>query len=330
MASAAPLRAQFSWQPHSVQTTSDFRGLSVVDRNVIWASGTQGTFIRTTVAGRTWTVAQVPDAATLDFRDIEAFDAKTAYVLSAGPAAASRIYKTTNGGVTWSLQFQNETPEAFFDAIAFWDRDHGMALSDPVQGRFLLLSTSNGGKTWVPIQSEVPAALPGESCFAASGTGLVTQGRSNVWFVTGGGSKARVFRSTDRGQSWAVAETPIVAGAESAGIFSIAFKDSKSGVIIGGDYQKPGAAENNFAITKDGGRTWTLAAGPNGFRSAILWLNPATLLAVGTSGSDVLNRSGAWEKIDEANYNALSVSRHGRRGVWAAGPKGRVVSLKMR
>src|SRR5438067_12525589 len=139
------------WQVQAIQSRADLRGLSVVSKRIAWVSGTKGTYARTIDGGKTWTVAIVPDAEKLDFRDVEAFGEKTAYLLSAGPGDASRIYKTTDGGKSWSLQFKNREPAAFFDAIAFWDDKSGIALSDPVNGRFLLIVTEDGGKSWKPL-----------------------------------------------------------------------------------------------------------------------------------------------------------------------------------
>src|SRR5947209_8627186 len=127
------------WQQQTIRSIADFRGLCTVSPNVAWVSGTKGTYVRTTDAGRTWSVATVPDAEKLDFRDVEAFGETTAYLLSAGPGEDSRIYKTMDGGKTWALQFKNSDREAFFDAIAFWDDKNGMALSDPVKGHFQLI-----------------------------------------------------------------------------------------------------------------------------------------------------------------------------------------------
>src|SRR5829696_830825 len=95
------------WIKQNVNTTASFRGLSVVSEKVVWASGTGGTVIRTIDDGKTWNVFAVPGAEKLDFRDIEAFDANTAYILSIGNGDASRIYKTTDGGTTWKAQFTN-------------------------------------------------------------------------------------------------------------------------------------------------------------------------------------------------------------------------------
>ena len=122
------------WVKQPVNTTAGLRGLSVVNEKVIWASGTGGTVIKTTDGGGSWKVFKVPDADKLDFRDIEAFDANTAYILSIGNGTSSRVYKTTDGGATWKLQFTNKDPKAFFDAIACWDRNNCIAMSDPVDG----------------------------------------------------------------------------------------------------------------------------------------------------------------------------------------------------
>src|SRR5262249_36270291 len=116
------------WQPQTVATDADFRGLSVVSDKVACASGTKGTYVRTVDSGKTWTVGHVPDGEKLDFRDVEAFGENTAYLLSAGPGAASRIYKTTDGGKTWSQQFVMAEPKGFLDALAFWDEKTGIAL----------------------------------------------------------------------------------------------------------------------------------------------------------------------------------------------------------
>jgi photosystem II stability/assembly factor-like uncharacterized protein len=251
-------------------TTENLRGLSTPASNVAWASGTHGTYLRTTDGGSTWRSAQVPGAESLDFRDVEAFSSDLAYLLAAGPGDQSRIYKTTDAGKTWSLQFTNKDPKGFFDCMAFWNPGHGIALGDPINNKFELISTADGGKTWKPIPpAKLPPAIASEGAFAASGTCIAVQGKKNAWFASGG-KAARVFRSTDAGKTWAVAETPIAHGADSAGIFSIAFRDSKHGVIAGGDYQQPEKDGPNLAFTNDAGRTWKLAPiSPQWYFSAV-------------------------------------------------------------
>jgi photosystem II stability/assembly factor-like uncharacterized protein len=314
------------WRTQAVDTKSDLRGLCVVSPNVAWVSGTMGTYARTTDRGKTWSVGTVPGAGQLDFRDVKAFGEATAYLLSAGPGDASRIYKTTDGGKSWVMQFKCADPAAFFDAIAFWDEKHGIALGDPVGGRFQLVVTADGGAGWEPLAAKtLPPALPGEGAFAASGTCLATRGGRDVWFATGGAKSARVFRSKDRGQNWQVSETPIAAGTESAGIFSIAFRDKNHGMIVGGDYRKPNDVGATAATTSDGGKTWAPLDKRLPFRSAVAWAKDRWV-AVGTSGSHVSLDDGAtWKLLDREQYNSVGFTPTGEG--WAVGPKGRIATF---
>lgn len=317
--------ASARWIKQTVNTTSSFRGLSVVNEKVIWASGTGGTVIKTADGGKTWNVMTVPGAEKLDFRDIEASDANTAYVLSIGNGDSSRIYKTTDGGESWRMQFRNENEKAFYDAIACWDKNNCIAMSDPVDGKYVLIATSDG-ETWKPLDtSKMPPTKDAEAAFAASGTCLITQGRNNVFLVSGGGD-ARVFRSQDRGRTWSVAETPIVKGSQGSGIFSIAMRDAKFGLVVGGNFEQPDEAASNLAMTANGGSSWKLGGGLSGYRSAVAFIDRKRVIAVGTNGSDYSVDGGkTWKKIGGENLNALAAK--GGESVWAVGPRGLVVKL---
>ncbi|MGA2645203.1 MAG: hypothetical protein ABSF15_10850 [Candidatus Sulfotelmatobacter sp.] len=257
--------AQVARQTQTSHTRENLRGVSAVSQQFAWASGTHGTYVRTTDAGRTWIPAQVPDATALDFRGIVAFSADEAFLLSSGPGDQSRIYHTSDAGQHWQLQFTSSNPKAFFDSIAFWDSTHGIVLGDPIpdeigQLKFQLLLTTDG-QSWTPIPpSQLPRALDGEGAFAASNRclAILPNNDPNIWFASGG-KRARVFHSADRGHTWQVFDTPITHGADSAGIFSIAFRDPLHGVIAGGDYKHPDQDGPNLAFTNDGGQTWTLS-----------------------------------------------------------------------
>jgi photosystem II stability/assembly factor-like uncharacterized protein len=312
------------WRPQSSGTTARLRGVSAVSATVAWASGNNGVYLKTTDGGANWKAATVPGAEALDFRDVDAFDANTAYLLSVGEGELSRIYKTTDGGRQWQLQFTNRNPKAFFDALAFWDASRGVAVSDSVDGRFVIIKTTDGGANWKEIPPEkIPPALANEGAFAASGTCVITQGRNNVWIGT---TAARALRSTDGGDTWQVATTPIQTGQPSAGIFSIAFKDARNGVIVGGDYKKEGEARDNVSTTSDGGRTWKLAPGPlpGGFRSGVAYAPGASMLVtVGPSGSDYsLDGGASWAPIGGVGYHAISFAQSGAG--WAVGEGGRI------
>lgn len=320
-----------TWKAVDGGTNASFRGLSAVDHNVVWVSGTGGTWGRTTDGGATWAMNTVPGAEELDFRDVDAFDADVAYLMSAGPGDLSRIYKTIDGGVTWILQFTQSWPEGFFDGMAFWDVDQGLVYGDPVGGRFTVVSTEDGGTNWIRIPDDgIPEALEGEAGFAASGTGLAVLPGGHAWFGTGG-SAARVFRSQDYGQSWSVAETPMAAGESSTGIFSLAFSDPQNGVAVGGDYAQPESTAGNAAVTSDGGATWSAVteSPPAGYRSAVAMVPGSggkLFVALGTSGSDFSSDGGrAWQALATGNYNALGIS--GSCASWAAGPGGQLAQL---
>ncbi len=314
------------WVKQTVDTKASLRGLSVVNEKVVWASGTGGTVLRTVDGGATWKVMTVPGGEKLDFRDIEAFDDKTAYILSIGNGDSSRIYKTIDGGATWKQQFVGSKKETFFDALACWDAKNCLAMSDPVEGHYVLIETRDG-ETWKEIKSnKMPAARDGEAAFAASGTCLIVSGDSTAFLVSGGDA-ARVFRSNDRGQTWEVANTPMISGTSGSGIFSIAMRDAKNGVIVGGNYEKPALNKGNLAFTIDGGKTWEPGKGLGGYRSGVAYVDSKTIVAVGSSGSDISTDGGVtWKNIDSANYNA--VQSKGKNAVWTVGATGHVAVMK--
>lgn len=314
--------------PQSSGATARLRGLSAVSSRVAWASGGDGTILRSTDGGATWRARPIPDTATLDFRDIDAVSENVACALSIGPGEASRIYRTADGGAHWQLQFANRDPKIFLDAMAF-KGERGFAIGDAVDGVFVILRTDDGGRTWVRVASErLPPALPGEGAFAASGTNVAMRG-DRVWIATGAG---RVLRSTDGGGSWTIAQTPLPAG-PSAGIFSIAFRDDRHGVIVGGDYRREQAADANVATTSDGGVTWTLASrGVGGYRSAVAFVTGtrASFVATGPSGTDLSEDDGrSWRPALAAGFDTLSFAPGGRVG-WAAGSGGRIARFDAR
>jgi photosystem II stability/assembly factor-like uncharacterized protein len=320
-----PLR----WEPLQSGVSSRLRGVSAVSAEVAWVSGANGTVLRTTNGGRSWQPRPVQGAEALDFRDIEASDDRTAIAMSAGPGDASRIYRTTDGGATWTLGYTASDPGMFLDAMAFSDASRGWAFSDAVQGQFVILTTTDGGATWVRVPADrLPPALPNEGAFAASGTNVAAVGRDHVWIGT---TASRVIHSADGGRTWSVAQTPVPTG-EATGIFSIAFRDARHGVVVGGAYTKESDAVENVATTADGGTTWQRAKanGLSGFRSVVVAmpaLGPTAWLAAGPSGADVsIDDGSTWVPAGGEGYDALSIPRGGVTG-FASGAQGRVARI---
>lgn len=308
-----------------------FRGLSAVSRNTAWVAGTAGTVLRTTDGGASWRNVSPPGTADLQFRDIEAFDARRAVVLAIGEGEASRVYRTDDGGTTWTESFRNTDANAFYDCMTFFDSRHGLAMSDPVDGKFRILSTGDGGRSWKVLPTTgMPAALDGEAGFAASGQCLVSSGPRDVWLATGGGARARVLHSADRGLTWTAADTPIPAGDPARGVFALAFRDRAHGLAVGGDYNADQPSPLAAAVTGDGGRTWTPATTPPpAYRSGATWLphSRSTALAVGPTGTDLTTDAGrTWKTVDTGSYDTVDCAAD--LGCWAAGEKGRVARLE--
>jgi photosystem II stability/assembly factor-like uncharacterized protein len=197
-----------------------------------------------------------------------------------------------------------------------------------VDGHFVIMTTEDGGQSW--HRQKTPAALPSEGAFAASNSSLTVHGAREVWFGTGGPGGARVFHSEDGGATWAVVKTPIRKDGASAGIFSLAFSDTRHGIAVGGDYNKPTETTGVVAITSDGGKTWTVPGdSPSGFRSAVEYLVERKMwIATGTSGSDYsLDNGNSWKAFDSGNYNAIAFAPGG--AAWADGPKGAIAKFKI-
>ena len=314
----------FKWTALSTGVTARLRGVSAVNERVVWASGTNGTVMRTTDGGATWQALKVPNADKLDFRDVDAIDDRTAFVLSIGPGDQSRIYKTSDAGTTWVEQFVNRDPKAFFDAMAFWDAKRGVAVSDSVDGQFVVFTTADAGSTWSRVPaSAFPPALPNEGFFAASGTNVAVLPPNQVWIGTGAASESRVLHSSDGGRTWSLAKTPLASG-PSAGIFSIAFADATHGIVVGGDYKAESAISDNAAVTSDGGASWTLVKGLSGFRSVVAYRpgDAKSIVAVGPAGTDISTDGGkTWNAIAGAGFHTFSFARNGRAG-FGVGEKG--------
>jgi hypothetical protein len=330
------------WVMQSSGTTAGLRGIHAVGGGVAWASGTDGTVLRTEDGGYLWQRCTVPPGAEkLDFRGIWAWDENTAIVMSSGPGDLSRIYKTTDGCSSWKLLYTNPDKDGFWDAMVFSDKNKGFLLGDPVHGRFVLLFTLDGGKTWTRVNTKfLDAGKTKIGAFAASNSAMILYGNDLPIFGTSGPDGPWLYTPDlectmlEAAQNFAEClssglrfereKLPMAGGSASSGIFALA----ESGwdlTAVGGDYTKPDDTRGTAAaITAWNGLplAWTAAARPpHGYRSAVAkdqaddaWI------AVGTNGSDISFDGETWSPLDDGNWNALSLP-------WVVGPQGRIAKL---
>jgi photosystem II stability/assembly factor-like uncharacterized protein len=323
------------WEMQRSTTTANLRGIHAVGGGVAWASGANGTVLRTEDSGYMWqSCAMPPGAEKLDFRGIWAWDASTAIVMSSGPGDQSRLYKTTDGCSHWTLEEINPDKEGFWDALSFQSQDFGMlgdkktgvVIGDPINGRFATRAMIFG-HGWL-IDSASCVARINEAAFAASNSSVFVFGSRRYIIGTGGKAGPHVLLSPllayhDSEKPCREVPVPLASGTDSSGVFSLAFRDLDHGVAAGGDYKKPNEANGTAAWTADGGKTWTAAIKPpHGYRSAVAFdAEQKAWITVGTNGTDVSYDDGkTWSPLDSGNWNALGLP-------WVVGPGGRIAKL---
>jgi photosystem II stability/assembly factor-like uncharacterized protein len=353
----ATLPTQAQWDIQDSRTTASLRGIHNVGGGVAWASGTDGTVLRTEDGGYLWqTCATPPGAEKLDFRGIQAFDENTAIVMSSGKGDLSRLYKTTDGCRTWKLLFTNPDKEGFWDAIQF-SKDHnfGALLGDPVNHLFIVMLTFDGGIKWERQTLSATEDINGESAFAASNSSLLVSRPGYRRFCTGGTGGPRVI-SLGAGPSDVGEHTPGKlkwdAGLfaerlqhsnqllSSKGCFSIAEDPQGITVAVGGDYTQPNdrqdtAWTNNFinsSALNERFEFHSATISPHGYRSAVAYNDlDKSWIAVGPNGTDISRDGGeTWRALKptaaepqdaDKNWNALSLP-------FVVGPHGRIGKLR--
>jgi photosystem II stability/assembly factor-like uncharacterized protein len=285
----------------TVTPLSSVRGLYSVSEAITWSSGTNGV-IKVTTNNNDWVSYIDTNWNQLDFRDIHAFSDKEAIIMSSGDGC--EIYKTTDMNKSWQLVYENKTPGIFFDGMDFWDDKNGIAFSDPINNQLFIITTKDGGANWQELKAlQLPNTLVGEASFAASGTSIVCVGDSTVFIGTGGGSIARVFKSTKKGSTWEVINTKMKAG-EASGIYSMTFIDELNGVAVGGNYLDSTNIIGNCVITKDSGKTWNRPKTPPfGYRSCVAANSTGILICCGRTGVDVsYDKGNTWKHISDEGY----------------------------
>lgn len=287
---------------------SSIRAIVAIDTNTVYYAGSKGDFGHTKDAGKSWNTEQITyqDSIIPQFRSL-AKNGDDYFALSiANPALLYKISKDKT-----ELVYTENNKLVFYDSLHFFeDGLHGIAVGDPTEDCPSVILTFDGGKSWGKIEcSSLPKFDDGEAFFAASNTNIKTIG-STVW-IASGGNKARVLKSDDFGKTWQIFETPVIQGTGPQGIYSIDFFDKNNGIAIGGDYSKPKENKANKAITKDGGKTWTLVSDNQNpsYKSCVQYV-PNTqgkeVFAVGVTGISFSNDRGyTWKEVSKDPYFAI-------------------------
>ena len=344
LSAAVPAHAQ--WQIERSGTTASLRGIHAVSADVAWASGTNGTVLRTLDGGQGWRPCTVPPGAEkLDFRSVWAWDVDHAMVMSSGPGSESRLYSTHDGCRTWSLVFTNPDADGFWDALQFDGTRFGVILGDPVQGSFTMFVTYDGGGQWTRQANPCLRTMePKQGAFAASNQSLAivplqdansppgTDVNHQIWFGTSGGwlysfelAPLELISATG-GENAASSCTHVRAlplgSKDSAGVFALAFHDGTHGVAVGGDYSQPQNGTNTAAFTTVSAQWHVALHPPAGYRSTVGWnAIDASWITAGSNGSDISRDNGnTWQPLDQGNWNAISLP-------FAVGPDGRIARL---
>ena len=309
-------------------TNQLIQSVYAVSASVVWASGHGAVVLRTIDGGKSWQRKRVPGADSLEFRDVHAVSADTAWVLSAGSGTRSRIYRTNDGGNSWKLQFTNTDSAAFYDCFTMLDSKRGIAFSDASGGRTLILRTEDGGEMWKLLANDVvPAPLASEGAFASSGQCVVSAGASTVLIATGS-PQARLFRSTNAGRGFVALGTPFVKG-EVSGLTGLAFKNASYGMAVGADINRlrTDTSSKVVGVTADGGVTWTMRTRPPlpGALSGVAWVPGAgeeTAVVVGFGGAFVTHDAGkSWGVLNDSLYTGVAAWG---KTAWIAGGGGRI------
>ncbi len=292
-----PSQGSSDWHEQATGFASMYRGavgISIANPNVAWISVVDGTsglaineFSKTVNGGTLWAPGVISNApAGYSVAHIQALDENKAFVaLYPTSGGGGKVFHTSDGGTVWEEiptgAFTNTA--SFLDVVHFFNDNDGFVVGDPVNSKFEILYTSDGGANWTSVDAAgSPAILSGEMAW----TGMYEVIGNTVWFGT---NKGRIFKSTDKGHTWAVLTTGM------NDIQKITFSDENNGLIQQIAYNQTTGVISTFKtkFTQDGGTTWTLVtpSGPiwKGDISAVPGF-PGRYFSVGSDGAAQASR----------------------------------------
>ena len=240
------------------------------------------------------------DSANLEIGNINGVSAMVAYA-AVHPTAAGAIggiWQTTDGGTTWTRQASATFSDlaSFVSLVHFWNTNDGVAIGDAVDGYFEIYTTANGGNLWTRVAS-APALIPIDAEeYLVTNNFTVTD--NTIWAMTDYG---RLLKSTDKGLSWTITQTPIPDFEIHWGMLTadLAFTDQNNGLLQTSDFQ--------LFYTNDGGATWTDHLYSGVMRNFGIAAIPGVPNAYVAVGEDINLQRGSSFSID-AGLNWISIN----------------------
>ncbi len=300
---------------------TSLRGLSIVNNNIIWASGSNGTVAKSLDGGKTFEWLTVAGYEKRDFRDIEAFDANTALILAVAEPAI--ILKTKDGGKNWYKVFEDTTKGMFLDAMDFQNKNFGIVIGDPIKERFFLAITFDNGENWNKGTKLLVAPIDysGEACFAASGTNILLK-KNGDYLIISGGKQTEIMN----GLGGEILQ--MIQGKETTGANSISTWKEKYFAVVGGDFSNDKDTTGNCALSFNHGDSWVKPqTSPHGYRSCVAYITSNKLISCGTSGIDISEDGGKnWQLISNQSFHVCQKAKKGN-AVFLAGANGKIARL---
>ncbi|MDF0706113.1 WD40/YVTN/BNR-like repeat-containing protein [Flagellimonas okinawensis] len=281
------------------------RAITFLDGRTLAFAGSNGVYGTVDIStNKVRTSTQYNDSITPSFRAVGG-TAEDFFMLSIESPAL--LYKTGDQG-KMELVYTEEGEGVFYDSLTFWNDTEGIAVGDTVNGCISIIITRDGGNTWTKVDcSDLPEGVEGEGAFAASNSNIAVSG-DKVWIGT---TEGRIYFSGDKGVTWEIQKTPIIADEPTQGIYSMDFFNENIGYAIGGDYTKPDSNKANKIKTVDGGKTWQLVADGQepGYKSCVQFVpnsNGEALAAIGFTGISYSSDGGEnWKQLSEEPFFTL-------------------------
>jgi hypothetical protein len=299
------------------------RGLSVVDEQTLWCSGSKGTVARSIDGGQHFEWMTVQGYEKRDFRDIEAFDKNNALIM--GIDAPALILKTKDGGLSWQKVFEDSTKGMFLDAMVFDAKGSGSVVGDPIEGQLFQAYSTDFGDTWLQSKQTLELAQ-GEAFFASSGTNIQSTGDKDFPYLwVSGGLQSRLFY---KGHHYPL---PLQKGKTSTGANSIA-RYGKQAFIVGGDFAQDKSSDSNSLWVQLGKELQFTPPNkpPLGYKSCVIYCSKHILIACGTSGVDISYDGGQnWQNISKESYHVVQKAKRGN-AVFLAGSKGKIAKMNIK